>query len=118
MKRARPEEPLLLIVTSKSCHACEKFKENILDQLLVQLENTSCAITHVDLEDFSTRELPYIAPEVPPEYISYITWFPTLLLFSSSVHIFNGKIRGGKAEYVAERPFTAQSMSNWVKENL
>lgn len=111
----------LLIVTSKSCGACKKFKANVLEDLLKRLAKTGCKTKQIELENFSTGELVNLAPEIPATVQSYISWFPTLLLFSSGYQgvpkVFNGKVKEGSVEYVQEKPFTAEAITSWVEEN-
>lgn len=116
------QRPALLIVTSKVCGACKSFKANVLDNLLKKLEKLNCSVKHVDLEDFSAGNLVNLAPEIPSSAQTYISWFPTMLLFAPGYQgvpkVFNGKIKGSTADYSQEKPFTAEAISTWVEENL
>ncbi|QIN54654.1 hypothetical protein [Cedratvirus kamchatka] len=117
------DTPKLLIVTSKTCGACHRFKASVLPPLLQNLEKEKIQVTHVDLPTFETGDLVNLAPSYPSTVQTYVRWFPTFLYFppgSWEPQIFNGKVENGTAVYdkSSTDEYTVDGITAWTKKKI
>lgn len=116
--------PCLVIVTSKKCGACERFKANVLPELIKKLKRVDCQVRHVDINSFSSEEVSDALPEYPPTVKNYVGWYPTLLFFpegsgSEEPRILNGKMAGGKPQFTRyEVDYDPEGITGWVEKHL
>ncbi|SPN79933.1 Hypothetical protein ZAZAV_622 [Cedratvirus Zaza IHUMI] len=117
------QTPKLLIVTSKTCGACHRFKASVLPPLLQNLNKEKIEVSHADLPTFETGDLVNLAPGYPSTIQTYVRWFPTFLYFapgSWEPEIFNGKIENGSAVYDknSSNEYTVDGITTWVKKRI
>ena len=115
--------PKLLIVTSKTCGACHRFKAAILPPLLKNLEKEKIQVTHADLPTFETGDLVNLAPGYPSSVQTYVRWFPTFLYFAPNSwepEVFNGKMENGTVVYDknATEEYTVDGITSWTKKKI
>ncbi|SPN79111.1 Hypothetical protein BRZCDTV_163 [Brazilian cedratvirus IHUMI] len=117
------DTPKLLIVTSKTCGACVRFKASVLPSLLQNLEKEKIQVTHADLPTFETGDLVNLAPSYPSTIQTYVRWFPTFLYFapgSWEPEIFNGKIENGSAviDQSSKLDYSVDGITSWTKKKI
>jgi hypothetical protein len=122
-RKRMDETPKLLIVTSKTCGACHRFKASVLPPLLQNLERERIQVTHADLPTFETGDLVNLAPGYPSTIQPYVRWFPTFLYFapgSWEPEIFNGKIENGSAviDKTSNGEYTVDGITAWTKKRI
>ena len=119
---------ILVLVTSKSCHYCKKFKPGIWKSLQNKFEKyPNLKVVEIELETNNSQPSQI---EYHPDLNKFIGWFPTLMLFPQNLwknykttlqgKVFNGefvfdkKLNKDVIAYVSRNEnFTELSILTW-----